>query len=180
MDMEINNNCCKIENCKNISLYGISYTQIYYCYKHKTKEMKHKSLFCKCNSGSMPIYSINIETKPENCFKCKTDNMINIYSKKCKCGKSLKPIYGLKGSKPECCLNCKDNDMIDVSHKLCECGNRPSFSEPNKKVATHCLKCKTDIMINILKKRALVEKYHHMVMLNLNKELLVLNVKKTI
>lgn len=142
---------CELDGCNNEAKYGYGYNSINRCFKHKINEMKHISLYCKCNSGLIPVYTNDINTKPEYCSKCKKDGMIDKYKKYCKCGLS-KPIYGLPNTKAECCTKCKTDGMIDLIHKLCICGNRPSFAININEKPTHCSKCKENCMINVIKK----------------------------
>ena len=76
--------------------------------------------------------------------------MINVKSKKCKCGKSC-PCFNEPGEKKAiCCFKCKTDTMINVKDKKCKCGKSiPTYNEPGKKKAICCFKCKTNTMIDI-------------------------------
>jgi len=63
--------------------------------------------------------SFNVEGQPARfCAKCKTENMIDVNSRKCQCGLS-RPTYNFKGQKAEYCIECKTENMIDVNNKRC-------------------------------------------------------------
>jgi len=79
--------------------------------------------------------------------------MIDIVSKKCKCGKN--PNFGFKDDKrPTCCADCKKPGMIDIRNKKCSCGEKhPCFGFKDDKRPTCCISCKKDGMINIKHKK---------------------------
>jgi len=52
------------------------------------------------------------------CAKCKTENMVNVNSRKCQCKKS-QPIYNFKGLKADFCSECKSENMINVISRRC-------------------------------------------------------------
>jgi hypothetical protein len=78
--------------------------------------------------GNHPIYNVP-EDKPICCKKCKTDDMIDVKNKRCKCGK-ISPVFNVPTeSTGVCCNNCKTDDMIDVKNKRCNCGkSQPMFN----------------------------------------------------
>ena len=103
----------------------------------------------KCICDKAPSFGLIDDKRPSCCYDCKTDNMVNIISKKCKCKKHI-PIYGLIGdNKATCCYDCKTSDMIDIVHKRCMCDKIPVYGLISDKKATHCYECKTDNMITI-------------------------------
>ena len=60
---------------------------------------------------------------PDDAVHCKTEGMMNIVDKKCKCGKAL--FSSMPDDKrPTCCASCKTEGMIDIVNKKCKCGNR--------------------------------------------------------
>jgi len=72
-----------------------------YCKEHKTRaNFNYKGLPAKF------------------CAKCKTDDMVDVRSKKCHCGLS-QPNFNFKGLKAEYCIECKTENMIDVHNKKC-------------------------------------------------------------
>jgi len=83
------------------------------------------------------------------CVTCKTDEMVDVVSKKCPCG--VRPTFNL----PEeivgvACLKCKTDEMVDVVHKMCSCGNHVIYNFPGETTGVCCLKCKTDEMIDVV------------------------------
>ena len=107
----------------------------------------------KCSCGTYPIFNMPGQTKGVCCSKCKTDEMIDVRSKRCPCG-SLSPIFNTPGqTKGMCCSKCKTDDMIDVVSKRCSCGKISSFNVPGQKKGVCCSKCKTDEMIDVVSKK---------------------------
>ena len=103
--------------------------------------------FCKiCNKVRS---SFNYEgLKPEYCSSCKLENMVDVYSKKCKCGKS-RPNFNLKGLIPEYCSKCKLENMIDVKNTRCDCNKSlPTYNFKDLK-PQFCSSCKKEGMINV-------------------------------
>jgi len=75
--------------------------------------------------------SFNVQGEPARfCKNCANDNMVNVVSKMCECGKA-RPSFNIPGKKATHCVDCKRDNMVDVKNKLCECGKaRPSFNIP--------------------------------------------------
>ena len=141
---------CNYIDCKQIAYYGLKHDSPLRCKQHKDN-MKLVSKLCKC--GNQPSFNLPDEKVAICCKKCKTDKMVNVRSKKCKCGKS-RPSYNLPDEKVAiCCKKCKTDEMVDVRSKKCKCGNRPSFNLPDEKIAICCKKCKTDEMVNVISKK---------------------------
>ncbi|AGE58117.1 hypothetical protein PBCVNW6652_740L [Paramecium bursaria Chlorella virus NW665.2] len=89
--------------------------------------------------------------KPKWCKSHKSDDMINVVSKRCACGKI--PSYNLPGEGIGVfCKKCKTNDMINVNGKRCVCGKQPFFNFPGETVGICCKDCKTLEMINVVDK----------------------------
>ena len=107
---------------------------------------------CKCGK-SQPSYNEPTEIIAICCLNCKTDTMVDIKHKKCKCGK--RPNFNEPGeTNAICCSQCKTDTMVDVINKKCKCGKvRPIYNEPGKNPAICCSKCKTDIMIDVINKK---------------------------
>ena len=127
------------------------------CVKCKTDTMidlKHT----KCKEKectTRPSYNKEGETVGLYCVKHgKEKRMVNVISKKCKCGKS-QPNYNESGETTAiCCVKCKTDTMVDIKSKKCKCGkSQPRFNEPNKTIAICCSKCKTDTMEDIISKK---------------------------
>jgi hypothetical protein len=80
--------------------------------------------------------------------------MINVVSKRCKCGKA-QPYYNEPNETTAiCCVSCKTPSMVDVLNKRCKCGKaQPIYNEPNETTAICCFSCKTPSMVDVLNKR---------------------------
>lgn len=124
--------------------------------KHKTSEMINvvEKRFCKYIACGKRAYYNNIsENKAEYCYIHKTENMINIYSKKCiieNCDKT--PSYGIIKNKPTHCIIHKENNMINVYSNICSfenCKKVPTYGIENGK-ATHCFEHKLSNMIDVI------------------------------
>ena len=73
--------------------------------------------------------------------------MVDLTSKKCKCGK--KCYYNYQGNPPEFCSECKINEMINVRDKKCKCGKaRPIFNYEGLS-PEFCSLCKTTDMNDV-------------------------------
>lgn len=95
--------------------------------------------------------------KPQYCAKCaKKDypDMVNLVSKKCRCGKVTGPIFGfLSDKKGVCCDECKEDGMVDVKHPLCACEQRAYYGITGTKKPTHCSEHREPEMVNVVNKR---------------------------
>jgi hypothetical protein len=81
-------------------------------------------------------------------MSCRLENMLDLTSKKCKCGKA-RPNFNFESLIPEYCSLCKTNDMIDVNHSKCFCGNSQPTYNIKGLIAKYCVLCKTSDMINV-------------------------------
>jgi len=98
------------------------------------------------------VFGLHNDTRPIACSGCKTEGMIDIKNKKCKCGKRM--YFGLPDDKrASACNGCKTEGMIDIKNKKCKCGTRMYFGLPDDKRASACSKCKTEGMVNIVDKK---------------------------
>ena len=111
-----------------------------------------------CPCGKQAIYGLPDDKSPSCCKSCKSENMVDIKSKKCPCGKG--PTFGLIGDKsPSCCKSCKLENMIDINHRRCPCGKRAKFGLPDKKSPSCCSGCKTENMVDIVSTKCPCGKY---------------------
>ena len=143
---------CKSENCSSKATYGFRYGVPEYCVTHG-RQAGASTQYGICMCGlSAPRYALKGE-KASCCAKCKTDAMVNIADRRCKCEKHL-PTYGLPSDKrAEYCSECKKDGMINLKdkNKKCLCGKViPSFGFSTDKKATCCIKCRKDGMISLL------------------------------
>lgn len=143
---------CKSENCSSNATYGFRFGVPEYCIEHgRLNGASTQYGICKCGS-STPRFALKGE-KASCCAKCKTDDMVNIADRRCKCDKHL-PTYGLPtDTRPEYCSECKKEGMINLKdkNKKCLCGKViPSFGFRKDKKAVCCILCKKDGMISLL------------------------------
>ena len=80
--------------------------------------------------------------------------MVDIVSKKCKCGR-VKPCFGLPAdAQPTCSAQCKSPNMSDIANKKCKCGrSRPCFGLPDDGRPKDCAQCKSPDMEDIVSPR---------------------------
>lgn len=97
------------------------------------------------------LYNLN-DLKPRWCKAHKTQEMINVVSKRCSCGKI--PSFNLPGETiGVCCNECKTPGMIDVINKRCACGNRSYYNLPEETIGLYCRNCKMPKMIDVVNKK---------------------------
>ena len=142
---------CNFQNCRERAVYGPKYNYPLTCKQHKG-DMRLVSRICICGKAH-PSYNDIGEIKALYCSSCKTDNMINIKDRKCKCGKI--PVFNIVGEKIAiCCVSCKTDTMVDVKNKLkCKCGKQSNYNNPGQKIPIYCASCKTDSMIDTFNKK---------------------------
>ena len=94
--------------------------------------------------------------KPRYCSRCKSDDMVDVKSKKCVCG-NVRPSFNFPGEKTaEYCSQCKKPDMVNVVSKLCVCGNaQPYFNFPGEKTPEYCSECKKPDMVDVKSKKCI-------------------------
>jgi hypothetical protein len=107
----------------------------------------------KCPCGKYANFNVPTEIRGIRCLKCKTDDMIDVVSKRCKCGKSQPSFNVPGGKKGVCCKICKTVDMINVMSNKCSCGKIPSFNVSGERIGMCCSKCKTEDMVDIVHNR---------------------------
>lgn len=115
----------------------------------------------KCPCGKNPVFNFPGQTKRICCKICKSNDMINVVSKKyrkyCSCGK--RSVFNVPGeTKGICCKDCKTDGMVNVVDKKCPCGKRPKFNVHGESKGVCCAKCKTDEMIDVVSPRCLCGK----------------------
>jgi hypothetical protein len=109
---------------------------------------------CKCGKAQ-PIFGLKTDKAPTCCVLCKIDNMVDIRTKKCPCGKQ--PVFGKKGDKKATsCVKCKTTDMVNIKAKMCLCGKaQPVFGLRTDKKPTCCVSCKKEGMLDIMSPKCL-------------------------
>jgi len=143
---------CKSDSCKFEATYGFKFAVPEYCMGHGRQVGAFTQYgICRCGL-STPRYALKGE-KASCCAKCKTDNMVNIADRRCKCEKHL-PTYGMPSDKrPDYCSECKKDGMINLKdkNKKCLCNKViPSFGFSTDKKPTCCVSCKKEGMISLL------------------------------
>ena len=117
-------------------------------------EPAHKKLCRVCTKcgGKNPRYGQS-GAPATHCAGCKTEDMVDVTSKKCEACNKRRPSFGQPGGRPTHCAGCMTEDMVDVTNKMCEGCNKtqPSFGPPGGR-PTHCAGCKTEGMVNVVSK----------------------------
>jgi len=91
--------------------------------------------------------------KARYCLQHKSLDMIDVFNKKCVCGKA-QPRWNMPGLPAMYCGQCKSDNMIEPNRKLCKCEKRvrPCFNFQGLK-AEFCNSCKSDDMVNVIDKK---------------------------
>jgi hypothetical protein len=141
-------NPCTVPNCKNKATYAYRYGEADRCEGHRDDRKKQYRV-CTCGKAQ-PSYNLPGETSAAYCVSCKSEDMVNIVSKRCACN-SRQPSFNYPDDDtPVCCIQCKAPDMIHVGREKCQCGKAvPKFAEIGESKAGFCKDCKTETMINI-------------------------------
>lgn len=119
----------------------------------------------KCKDKNCNKYaSFNIKgQQPVYCLQHKSDEMINVVSKKCiidECGK-LSIFNFPNESFGIYCVQHKLNGMINVKDKTCinkNCKKQPYFNYPNQSKGIYCKDHKLEGMVNVKEKKKCLEK----------------------
>jgi len=144
---------CYYEDCPTIPSFGYEDDYIVIsCKKHSDDEMisinAKQCLFNGCDTA--PSYGFP-DGKPTHCSEHKTEQMVDVVSKKCEiCNKTLAS-FGYAGEPAIRCKKHMEYDMVDVKAILCTCGIRATFGYEGEKPE----KCKTHKepdMIDVRKK----------------------------
>ena len=112
-----------------------------------------KTKGCMCGKTQHPSFGLVSEGIAKCCVSCKTDDMIALFKKLCKCGRAY-PVYNNPGEKNGvCCKECKSPEMVNIKDKKCFCGRVVPvwgfWTEKDGGTPTHCIQCKIDGMIDI-------------------------------
>ena len=103
-----------------------------------------------CECGKRPQYNYRGIKTGIRCIICREPGMVNIYAKRCSCGK-ITPRFNFPGVKPGiCCKVCKTDGMINVMSRKCPCGSQSYFNFQGITPGVCCAKCKTDGMVNVV------------------------------
>jgi hypothetical protein len=116
-----------------------------------------KTKGCLCGKVQHPTFGLPSEGIMKCCTSCKQPGMIALFKKLCKCGK-CSPTYNLPGEKTGiCCQSCKSPEMVNIKDKKCFCGRViPIYGVEGGK-PTHCVKCKTPDMIDIVNRNKMCQ-----------------------
>ena len=122
-------------------------------------DVMNKNKLCGCDKKVRATFNLLGEKKAICCSSCKTDTMVNVIDRKCKCGKA-QPTYNLPNLKQAiCCKSCKTPDMIDLKNtdKLCvTCKQfRANFNIEGETKGKYCKNCSTDEMYDVTHKQCL-------------------------
>jgi hypothetical protein len=161
---------CNLEDCDKVATHGTSSSRNTHCFTHKEKEMQitfvyedyskipfinldKKNRICIYDDcTTQAIYNFTGNNQRKFCTKHRFDGMVDVASKRCKCGKA-QPIFGHPGSKAICCKLCAEPGMIDRKNKICIVCNKTragyNFPGLDKK---YCVKHKLQGMVDLVNK----------------------------
>ena len=138
-------------NCNKRAYYGNSFGKLLYCKEHKKDTINLSVKKCKfIGCKTQPRFGIN---KATHCKSHKTDNMIDIYNKRC-CEIDctiINPVFNIIGGNGKYCKKHKKDNMINVKSKICNennCTKQPSYDFIGGK-GIYCKEHKKDNMIDI-------------------------------
>lgn len=142
---------CTFENCRKRASYALYFQKPIYCKNHGI-ENNAKPQYAICNCGtSRPIFGL-INTRPNCCKKCKTDNMVDLRNKKCEetnCDKQANFDFAGNEGRGRYCFTHKKSGMISLTKVCCkDCDKTPLFGEYGKE-AEYCKKHKKEGMIDL-------------------------------
>ncbi len=116
--------------------------------------------YCKADGCTKRAnFGLLTDAQPSYCKTHKSNNMLNIVSKKCKSnGCGIQAYFGLPTDKSATyCNDHKLEGMVDIKNKKCKsngCGSSsPSFGYPDDTRGTYCGAHKLDGMVNIESKK---------------------------
>ena len=151
---------CKVLGCNIQPSYNFKNLPAEYCTTHKLPNMidiKHtdKCIIPTCTN----LASFNhIGIKPQYCFGCKEETMVNVVSRRCEfIGCKTIPTFNTIGNKMGIfCFKHKKDNMLNVQSKKCAfegCNIQPSFNFENEKKPIFCFAHKKDQMLDIKSKK---------------------------
>jgi hypothetical protein len=143
-------NLCCFENCRKRAYFGENKKYVV-CKEHNTNNWSDIiSSKCFCGKASK-MYNFE-GLKPQHCFDCKKDGMVNCVAIiKCQCGNPAR--FNFIGKKAEFCINCKQLDMINVRQQKCHCKKTLSTYNYEGLKPEYCSSCKEPDMINVRQKK---------------------------
>jgi EsV-1-7 cysteine-rich motif len=150
--MDTNNQCTE-NGCERNATSNYKGNPPIFCRYHKENGMINVNSLCDICYYKYPSYNLEA-LKPKYCFKCKTDNMIDVKNPKCMQCNKPQPKYNKPGLLARYCKDCKTDDMIDISHLKCiKCSEfQPIYNKPGLP-ARYCVTCKKDGMVDVVHKR---------------------------
>lgn len=137
---------CKHKSCSKRAIYGYLESSRQYCSVHKQDGMVNRNT-TRCACGKVPSFNKKLTDPPKYCFDCKTDEMIQVRSRRCTNCNQHRATYGI--TKASHCSMCKTNDMHDLNHTKCTCGKAtPSFHFPHESKPKYCNQCRLEGMVD--------------------------------
>jgi hypothetical protein len=93
----------------------------------------------KCKCGKSPTYNLLGETVGRWCVNCKSEDALDVVSKRCMC-KKHSPIYNLPGETVrKWCVECKPKGAIDARSVYCkECNLTRVYNPSYEGLCTRC------------------------------------------
>jgi EsV-1-7 cysteine-rich motif len=148
----------KCKECgKDNATYALPGEKIFFCGKHKTKDMLN--IYAKKCAGNddgepcskRPTYG-NVHRKPVYCKKHKEPDMVDVMNVRCvEEGCTKQPNFNLPGKKAMYCKGHASADMVDVKNQQCSqegCILQPAYGFKGKK-QVYCVSHKEDGMIDL-------------------------------
>jgi hypothetical protein len=90
------------------------------------------------------------------CKKHKSNEMVDVVSKRCIECDLRQPCYNFDGEKPKYCKKCKKDGMIDVKNKKCiKCKKKQCTYNFVGLIADYCIDCKSDGMVDTKNKKCI-------------------------
>ncbi len=139
--IDLNNRNKLCQNCGTRAGFGFKGQKPTRCFDHLETGMidlvRKKCLTCKKTTA---IFGMK-DGKALYCFKCKTDEMVDIYNKakNCEICNNTRANFGYKGQKPIRCKDDIEEGMIDLTFKKCEkCGEKKAKYGFKGKWLTRC------------------------------------------
>ena len=147
---------CEFENCRKQASYSYFFQKPERCKEHK-EDRKKQYHICRCGKHQ-PSFGLPTDKRASYCIKCKTDEMVDIKSKKCKKNNcDTQPTFNFKGEKiPLYCKNHSKENMINVKSRRCKedsCNKIPIYNFKNEKIPLYCKNHAKENMIDVKHKK---------------------------
>jgi hypothetical protein len=148
----------KLCKCGTYASYGPKGTKKkIFCAKCAPKDFEctaSRRLCIVCNKRRCN-FNIPSETRGIWCAECRPPHTIDVFHKKCQCGKHQASFCDKDTSIRKYCTSCKPKDA-ESTGKKCQCGKVPVFGFPEKR-AMYCKTCRIPGTVDLNHKKCLTE-----------------------